>query len=62
MIHQIKIEELRELRLGQKFLYASNGKKQLYYTFNGNYQVYYEGEKVLETMQDSTAVEKYNKL
>ena len=64
MRHQIDIEGLREWQQEQKVLFASSSKEQkrLYCTLRGSYEVYHKKEKVLETMQPFTAVEKYNEL
>lgn len=64
MKHQIDIEGLREWQQEWKVLYASSSKdqKRFYCTLRGSYEVYHKGEKVLETMQLFTAIEKYNEL
>lgn len=64
MKHQIDIEGLIEWQQEQKVLFASSSKeqKQLYCTLRGSYEIYHKKEKVLETMQPFTAVEKYNEL
>lgn len=62
--HTINLEELREWQCEEKVIFASSTKedKQLYCTLIGSYEVWHKKEKVLETMQPSTAVEKYNSL
>jgi hypothetical protein len=62
--HTIDLEELREWQSESKILFANSTKenKQLYCTLRGSYEVWHNKEKVLETMQPFTAVEKYNSI
>ena len=62
--HEINLEELIDFQTNEKVLYASSTKenKQLYITLRGSYEVWHNKEKVLETMQPFTAVEKYNEI
>lgn len=62
--HTVDLEALREWQSEEKVLFASSTKenKQLYCTLRGSYEVWHKKEKVLETMQALTAVEKYNSI
>lgn len=60
--HTVELEELRKWQSEEKIIFASSSKedKFLYATLRGSYEVWHKKEKVLETMQPFTAVEKYN--
>ncbi len=62
--HEIELTSLQEWQSEQKVIFASSSKedKQLYCTLRGSYEVWHKGERILETMQPFTAVEKYNSL
>lgn len=62
--HTIDLEALTEWQSKEKVIFASSTKedKQLYCTLRGSYEVWHKKEKVLETMQPFTAVEKYNSI
>ena len=62
--HKIELEELRKWQQEEKQLYASSShdEKKLYLTFRGSFEIYHKGQKVFETMQPFTAVERYNEL
>lgn len=62
--HIIYLDELREWRSEEKVIYASSftPNKKLYVTFRGSYEVWHNGEKILETMHPFAAVEKYNSI
>ncbi len=62
--NEITIEELRDWASMHTVLYAVDTKsdKKLYCTLRGSYEVWHKGEKILETMQPFTAVEKYNSI
>jgi hypothetical protein len=64
MSHQIEIEELQSYMLEEKVLYARGSKenKSLYITLRGSFEVWHNKERVLETMQAITAIEKYNSI
>lgn len=62
--HEITLEGLREWQSEYKIAYATDSKanKQIYCTLRGSYEVWHNGEKILETMQPFTATEKYNSI
>ncbi len=62
--HKVDLEALREWQSEEKVIFARSTKedKELYCTLRGSYEVWHRKEKVLETMQPFTAVEKYNEL
>lgn len=62
--HIIGVESLIEWQRDNKILFASSHKedKKLYCTLRGSYEVWHKREKILETMQPFTAVEKYNSI
>lgn len=65
MTHRIVLSEFQQwIEKNQKVLYASSSKdkKRLYANTGGAYEVWSNGEKVLETMQPFDAVEKYNSI
>ena len=62
--HTVELEQVIKFQQKQKVLCARSTReeKELYCTLRGSYEVYHKGEKVLETIQPFTAVEKYNNL
>lgn len=58
----IELEELRVWQSEYYIVYARTLEKELRCTLRGSYEVWFKKEKVLETMQPFTAVEKYNEL
>jgi len=62
--HEITIEGLLEFHDQYRITYATDSKsnKQLYCKLTGSYEVWHKGEKILETVQPFTAIEKYNSI
>lgn len=60
--HTIELEDLRECQSEAKMLFASStkGNKQIFATLRGSYEVWQNGERILECIQPFAAVEKYN--
>ena len=62
--HQIDIDDLRKFMLEEKVLFASSSKeqKQLYINLRRSFEVWHNKKLVLETMEASDAVNKYNEI
>lgn len=62
--HKIELEDLREFMLENQVLFASSSKepKRLYINLRGSFEVWHNKEIVMETMQASDAVNKYNEI
>lgn len=62
--HTVDLNALISWQSEEKVLFASSTKenKQLYYNLRCSYEVWHKKERVLETMQPSKAVEKYNSI
>jgi len=62
--HTVEVRALQQWQLEEKVIFASSTKedKQLFATLRGSYEVWHNKEKVFETTQAFTAVEKYNSI
>ncbi len=64
--HVVSINNLIEWTLTKKVEFASNhgrgNNKKLYVTLSGGYEVWNQGERILETMSPTAAINKYNEL
>lgn len=63
--HTINVKALRDFTNHEKVTFASGptvdgGRKQLYVTLNGNYEVHVNNEKIYEANQPRPAVLIYN--
>jgi len=59
---ELDIIDLLQWLNESKLLYASDGKRRLYFTGAGNFEVSYEGVVKLITNSPTAAIDKFNEL